>query len=53
MLTDGCRTRFSECQSDRLAKHMGAQARKWGKHAGTGRKTKVLKEAGDKVRESD
>lgn len=42
MLTDGCGTRLSECQSDRLAKHPGVKTRKWGKHPKKG-KTKFFK----------
>lgn len=40
MLTDGCGTRLSECQSDRLAKHPRVKTRKWGKCPERG-KTKI------------
>ena len=41
MLTDGCGTRLSECQGDRLAKHPGVKTRKWGKKRPERRKTKL------------
>lgn len=44
MLTDGCGTWLSECQSDRLAKHPRVKTKKWGKHPERGKTTFLKKQ---------